>query len=390
MNGKNGSEVVLAAGLRTPWVRAGGVFQGEDAGHLGARVARELLARTGVDPGQIDQVIAGCVGPPHDQANVGRVIGLRAGLPWRVPACTVARNCASGIESATTAAALIQAGRGDLYLTLGVEVMSGYPLLFGRKMTRLFTRLFRARTLGARLAAMASFRPSFLKPRVVITEGLTDPVTGLIMGATAEKLVRDFGLSRAECDALALQSHERARAARDRGRLAKEILPLLPLGARKGAHAVEHDDGIREDQSLERLAKLKPYFEKPDGIVTVGNSCGITDGGAALLVTTAKRARELGLKPLARIRAWAWAGCDPARMGLGPVFATARVLERAGCTLADLGVIEITETEAFVSEALPQTGRIMAKDEDLCVHCGLCAERCPTAAWDMMQFDLQI
>lgn len=347
---REGREVVLAAGLRTPWVRAGGAFGGEDAGHLGALVAKELLTRAGVDGAELDEVIAGCVGPPHDQANVGRVIGLRAGVPRGVPGRTVARNCASGIEAVTSAATAIEAGVGDLYLSLGVEVMSAYPLIFGEKMTDLFARLMRARTFGARLRALASFRPSFLKPRVALMEGLTDPVSDLLMGQTAEVLARDFGITREECDAYATESHQRARRARDAGRFEAEILPVFPLGAREGATSVLHDDAIRDDQTPERLAKLRPYFEKPDGVVTVGNACGITDGAAALVVTTPDRARDLGMEPLARVRAWAWAGCDPARMGLGPVHATAGVLDAAGVALSDIGAIELNE--AFAAQVL--------------------------------------
>lgn len=342
--------IVLAAGLRTPWARAGGAFRSEDAGHLGGRICRELLARTGLAGEDVDELICGSVGPPHDQANVGRVVGLRAGLPWSVPARTVARNCASGIEAVTSAATDIVAGRGDTYLCVGVEVMSAYPLVYGRKMTALFERLSRARTLGARLSALGSFRPSFLAPRIALMEGLTDPTTGLIMGKTAELVARDFGIGRDEADRLALASHERARAARESGRFEREVLPILPLGTEQGGGALAHDDGVRDDQSLERLGKLRPYFEKPDGIVTVGNACGITDGAAALLVTTAERARELGLEPLARIKAFAWAGLDPARMGLGPVYATARVLDEAGCELSDVDVIELNE--AFAAQVL--------------------------------------
>src|SRR5690606_12282332 len=275
--------IVLAAGLRTPWARAGGVFRKEDAGHLGARVARELIARTGIDPGTITEVIAGCVGPPHDQANVGRVIALRAGVPWRVPARTVGRNCASGMEAVTTAVEAIRAGEGDVYLCVGVEVMSAYPLIMGEKLTALFAALARAKTLPQRLAALARFRPAFLKPRVALVEGLTDPTTDLIMGKTAENLARDFGIRRETMDAYAAESHRRARVARDLGRLARETLPHLPLGAKPGDRSLRHDDSIRDDQSFDKLQRPKPYFEKPDGVVTVGNSCGITDGACALL-----------------------------------------------------------------------------------------------------------
>jgi len=344
------TRVVLAAGLRLPQARAGGAYRREDAGHLGSRLARELLARTELDPADLDEVIVGCVGPPHDQANVGRVIALRAGVPRGVPAYTVGRNCASGMEAVTSAAEKIRAGRGSAYLCLGVEVMSAYPLVLNRRATGLFERLARARSPWQRLAALASFRPAMLAPRIALTEGLTDPVSGLIMGRTAERLARDFDISREEADAFALESHERARRARDAGRFDRELVCHLPLGAGEGAGSLAADDGIRDGQTLEALAKLRPYFEKPDGTVTVGNSCGITDGAAALLVCSEERARELGLEPLCVLREWAWSGCDPARMGLGPAYATARVLAAAGCELADVAAIELNE--AFAAQML--------------------------------------
>jgi acetyl-CoA acetyltransferase family protein len=187
-------------------------------------------------------------------------------------------------------------------------------------------------------------------PRIALLEGLTDPIPGLIMGKTAELLARDFDLSREDADRFALASHERAKSARDVGRFAREILPLLPLGAKDGTPALEHDDSIRDDQTPAALAKLKPVFEKPDGRVTVGNSCGITDGACALLVTTEARAEKLSLEPLARFVAWAWAGLDPARMGLGPVYASAKALDKAGLTLDDMDVIELNE--AFAAQVL--------------------------------------
>ncbi|MEM6675716.1 MAG: thiolase family protein [Planctomycetota bacterium] len=350
VNQTQGPDIVLAAGLRSPWVRAGGAFRQEDAGHLGATVARELLARTSIDPGTLDEVIVGCVGPPHDQANVGRVVALRAGVPRQVPARTVARNCASGIEAVTTAAEAIRAGVGELYLAMGLEVMSAYPLIYGKKMTGLFAKLATAKTFGKKASAIASFRPSFLAPRIALMEGLTDPISDLLMGQTAELLARDFGITREQCDEFAAESHRRAARARDAGRFHREILPVLPLGAKDGDTSVIHDDSIRDDQSPQKLGKLRPYFEKPDGVVTVGNACGITDGAGALIVTTADRARDLGLSPLAKIRAWAWAGCDPARMGLGPVYATSKVLDVTGVTLDDIGAIEVNE--AFAAQVI--------------------------------------
>jgi len=228
--------------------------------------------------------------------------------------------------------------------------MSAYPLVFNQKAVGFFSNLMRASSPGQKLGALLAFRPAMMAPRITLTEGLTDPTVGLIMGSTAEILAREFGITREAADRFALQSHQRAKAARDSGRLAREIHPHLPLGAKSGAAALAHDDGIRDDQSLEALAKLKPYFEKPDGVVTVGNACGITDGATALFVTSARRAKELGLTPLATIRGWAFAGCDPARMGLGPVYSSAKALRDAGCTLADMDVIEINE--AFAVQVL--------------------------------------
>ncbi len=341
---------VIAAGLRLPQMRAGGAFKLEDAAHLGAAAARELLAQSGVPGASIDEVIVGCVGPPQNQANVARVLALRAGVPDSVPARTIGRNCASGMDAVTSACTLIEAGRGDLFLCVGVEVMSQYPLTFGPKMTALFERLSRARSLGERLSALATFRPNFLAPRIALMEGLTDPVSGLIMGRTAELLARDFKITREDADRYACRSHQRAARARDSGRFAREVIPHLPLGAKEGDGASQHEDGIRDEQSVEALAKLKPYFEKPDGIVTVGNSCGITDGATALLITTPKRARELDLAALADIRSWAWAGLEPSRMGLGPVYASRLALEQAGAALSDMAAIEINE--AFAAQVL--------------------------------------
>jgi len=170
------------------------------------------------------------------------------------------------------------------------------------------------------------------------------------MGSTAENLARDFGITRDEADAFALESHERAMRSREAGRFAREILPHLPQGARKGSDALVHDDGIRDDQSIERLAKLRPYFEKPDGTVTVGNACGITDGACAIFVATEERAKSLGLTPLAYLKSYAWAGCDPSRMGLGPVYSSARAMEDVGVELSDIDVVEINE--AFAVQVL--------------------------------------
>ena len=343
-------KIVLAAGLRLPQAKAGGAYMGEDAAHLGTAVCRELFARTGLDPAAFDEVVCGSVGPPHDQANVGRVIALRAGVPRATPAYTVGRNCASGMQAVTSAIAEIRSGRGDLYLAVGVEHMSGYPLLYNDAAKGFFADLAGARGLGARLKALMGWRPSMLAPRIALMEGLTDPVSDMIMGSTAELLARDWDISREEADLYAAESHNRAQAARDAGRMDRELMPYFPLGAKSKQKALTADDGIRDGQNPAALARLKPYFEKPDGIVTVGNACGITDGAVALVVATEERALAEGLTPLATLRAYDWAGCDPARMGLGPVFATAKVLEQSGVELDDIGVIELNE--AFAAQVI--------------------------------------
>ncbi|MFT5286489.1 MAG: acetyl-CoA acetyltransferase family protein [Planctomycetota bacterium] len=362
-----GKRIVLAAGLRLPQVKAGGAYGAEDAGHLGASVARELLARTAIDPSQLDEVIVGCVGPPHDQANIGRVIGLRAGVPRSVPGYTVGRNCASGMQAVTDAITRIQAGNGELFMCVGTEAMSAYPLHFNQRATRFFSKLSSARSLPAKLSAIASLRPSMLAPRIAIVEGLTDPTNGLIMGKTAERLVRDFGITRDEVDAFALESHRRARIARDKGRFAREIVPFLPLGKKGAKGSMVHDDGIRDNQSMTALGRMRPYFDKPDGVVTIGNACGISDGATALIITTEERARELGMTPLAAIRSHAWAGCDPSRMGLGPVFSSVKALEQAGVEFDDVGVIEINE--AFAAQVIA-CRRAFASDSFAREHLG--------------------
>ena len=342
--------IVLATGVRTPLVRAGGAYAREDAAHLGAAVLREALARSPWRPAEVDEVIAGCVGVPHDQANVARVLSVRAGLPHATPARTVQRNCASGMEAVDCAAMAVETGRARLVACVGVEVMSRYPLTFNAAYTQLMERLARAKSPLAKARAMADFRPAMLVPQVALVEGLTDPLSGLIMGKTAEILAREWSITRAEADQYALRSHQRAASAQASGRFAAELVPHLPCGAAADAGAVVHDDAVRANQSIDALAKLPPYFEKPDGRVTVGNSCGITDGACALLVCRESTARAAGLQPLARLTGRAWAGCDPARMGLGPVVATARLLRATGRAWSDIDVVELNE--AFAAQVL--------------------------------------
>src|SRR5262249_26983693 len=245
------------------------------ADDLGRIAVSALLTRTGLDPARIDEVIFGCVAQPAEAANIARVIALRAGVPERVPALTVHRNCASGCEAFTQAYEKMCAGRGSIFVVGGTESMSQAPLLFKYKTAEKFGKLARAKKLGQKLGIMASFRPSDFQPRVGLKLGLSDPVCGLNMGETAEILAREFGICRAKQDAFALESHVRAAAAKEK--LAEEICPVYPAqsGLRHAQPAITADNGVRQDQSLEALAKLKPVFYPRHGTVAAGKSPAI-------------------------------------------------------------------------------------------------------------------
>ena len=344
----------IFGGVRTPFARAGTDLAALSASDLGNLVVRETLARAGLDGSELDEVILGCVGPDAGEANPARVAAIRAGVPVRVPAATVGRNCASGFEAVTSAADRLAAGRGSLYLVGGTESMSNYPLSYPREFARILAQASRARGLPAKVAAFARLRPSSFKPRVAILEGLTDPTCGMIMGKTAERLALEFRIPRGEQDRFACESQNRAERAREAGRLAEETLPVFaPEDGAQGPpryREVRSDNGIRPGQSEEALARLRPYFERRHGTVTVGNSSQVTDGACALLLGEEERGRALGLSPLGYLRGYAYAGCAPERMGLGPVFATSRLLEREGVSLADLDRIEMNE--AFAAQVL--------------------------------------
>ncbi len=342
----NSDRLVIVDGVRTPFCKMGTDLASPGADELGRIAVSALLARTGLDPALIDEVIFGCVAQPAEAANVARVIALRAGIPESVPAITVQRNCASGFEAVTQAQEKLSAGRGSIFVVGGTESMSNIPLLYPRAAAEKISRLSRAKTFGQRLKALTTFRFADFQPRVGLLLGLSDPVCGMNMGETAELLAREFGITRVEQDAFALQSHERALAARDR--LAGEICPVFLTD--RGGRAVVSDNGPREQQTLEGLAKLKPVFDRRNGTVTAGNASQVTDGAVALLVMSEKRAAELGFTPLGVLVGFAYAGCDPARMGLGPLFALSRVEALTGLTLADADLIEINE--AFAAQTL--------------------------------------
>lgn len=341
------AEAVIVGGVRTPFVKAGGELKETPAPELGRLVVRELLYRLDLTPSVVDELIAGNVASPVDAANLARVIALRAGIPRDRVAHTVNRNCASGMESLAEAVSRVEAGAVKSVMAVGVDSMSNVPLLFRRSAVEKFMLLSQAKTPGQKLAGLLKFRPRDFAPVIGLKLGLTDPVSGLMMGDTAEKLAREFHISRDEQDAYALQSHQKAVAAQKAGRLARETMTLYPAPT---SEPITTDIGPRDNQSMTALAKLSPYFDRRWGTITVGNACGVTDGAVALLVMEAEHAKSLGLQAIGRVRSWSFAGCDPARMGLGPVYSTAQALHSAGMTLDDIDLIELNE--AFAAQVL--------------------------------------
>lgn len=340
-------EIVVVSGWRSPLGKAGGSLAGMTAVDIGAVVLRETLARSPLHADELDAVIIGNVIQPVEAANIARVIALFAGVPQHVPAHTVQRNCASGMQAITDAAEKILSGRCDVVLAGGVESMTHAPLLFHDQFREALSSLQKARDLPAKARALLQVAKAPWKPRISLLEGLTDPTVKLNMGQTAEVLAREFGISRDSQDSFALQSHQRADAAWHDGFYAHEVLPVFPP---PGFAAVCRDDGIRAGQSMQALGRLKPVFDRPLGTVTAGNSSQITDGAAMLILTHRQKAEARGWPVLGYIHDWAYSGCDPARMGLGPVFCSSRVLHNRGLSMRDIARVEINE--AFAAQVL--------------------------------------
>ncbi len=340
-----GREVYIVDGARTPFLKARGRPGPFRAAELALGCARPLLARQPFMPDALDQVVLGCVMPGPDEANIARVVALRLGCGKDVPAYTVQRNCASGLQALDSAAKDIALGRADLVLAGGVESMSHAPVLLNEAMVAWLADLNRARSAWDKLRVIASLRAKHLKPVIGLLRGLTDPVVGLSMGQTAENLAWRFGISREAMDAYALRSHQRLARAQDEGLLG-EIEPLYDTRGK----AYLDDDGLRRDTSMESLARLKPVFDKPFGNVTAGNSAQITDGAAALILASDKAVKQYDLPVLGRIVDCEWAGVLPEQMGLGPVHASTPLLRRHKLGLHDVDYWEINE--AFAAQVL--------------------------------------
>ena len=360
---KSPRDVVIVEGYRTPFAKAGTKLKTVHAAKLGQYALKDLIAELNLDVNVVDEVIIGNTGSPSDAVNISRVVALNSGIPQRTSAFTVHRNCASALESISTGFERIRSGTMDVVVAGGTENMSQMPLIMPPSMTGIIERLGTAKTTGQKLGALWNWFKADLsqikemvttppmmktkyKPIIAIVEGLTDPFVGINMMGTAEILAKEWGITREEQDRFALRSHQRAVAAKSK--LAEEITPVYVEPDFK--EVVTEDVGPRAEQTMEALAKLKPMVDKVTGTVTAGNACPITDGAAMVLLMSRERAESLGYKPLARIRGYAFAGLEPERMGLGPVYSSPLALQRAGLTMKDMGRVELNE--AFAAQVI--------------------------------------
>jgi 3-oxoadipyl-CoA thiolase len=346
-------EAIILSAVRTPVGRYAGVLKDVRPDDLAALVIAEAVQRAHIDADSIEDVILGCANQSgEDNRNVARMALLLAGLPVHVAGQTVNRLCGSGLQAVNSAAQAIQTGMGDTFVAGGVESMTRAPFVLG-KADSAFSRNMKLEdtTLGWR----------FINPKL---SAVHHPYS---MGETAENVAEKYGISRADQDAFALRSHQRAVAAQQSGRFAAEIVPVT-IPQKKGEPViVALDEHPRADTTLQKLAALKPAFRK-DGSVTAGNSAGINDGAAALVMMAQGRAQKLGLHPRARIVASAVAGVDPAYMGLGPIPATRKVLQRAGLSIKDMDLVELNE--AFAVQVLECVRELEIDEEKLNVNGG--------------------
>ena len=337
--------VYIVDGSRTPFLKAKGKPGEFAAVDLALGCARPLLARQPFSAEQLDEVIVGCMMPAPDEANIARVIALRLGCGKKVPAWTVQRNCASGMQSIDSAATDISLGRANLVLAGGVEAMSHSPVLLNNEMVGWLGRLAMSKKPLDKLKTFLALRPHHLKPIIGLLRGLTDPVVGLSMGQTAENIAHRFNIDRLTMDTFAVQSHERLSAAQEAGTL-KEIEALYD----KKGHVYLNDVGVRSDSSVERLSKLRPVFDRQFGNVTAGNSAQITDGAAMLLLASEEAVKEFKLPVMGKLIDSNWAGLEPAQMGLGPVHSITPILQRNDLSIKDIDYWEINE--AFAAQVL--------------------------------------
>jgi acetyl-CoA acyltransferase len=341
-----GRRAAVVAGLRTPFVKAGTDFRDLSAVDLGAAVVNELVARSGIAPKEFDSVVFGQVIPSPIVTLIGREMVLRTQLPRSVQAHTVARACATSIQTTTDAADQIVLGHSDCAISGGAESISDAPIFASRTLAQALVEVSRARSLGERAKILSALRPHDFAP---VPPALKEPTTGLTMGESAELMAQKNGISREAQDELAFRSHSRAAAAWADGKFDAEVMhvPVPPRYDRTSAR----DNIVRKDTTVEALAQLKPVFDKRYGTITAGNASPLTDGAAALVVMSEEKARALGIRPLGFVKAYAYAALDPKDQLLqGPAYAAPVALDRAGLTLRDMDLVDMHE--AFAAQVL--------------------------------------
>ncbi len=338
-------KTAIIAGCRTPFVRSGTHFSRLTAIDLGRHAVTELMARSEIPPGEVDQIVYGTVVHDPQAPNIAREVGL-ATLPKDVPAVTVSRACASANQAISDGVNLIESGQADVVVAGGAECLSRIPILVSDRLSRTLVAASRAKTLGARLRTFARIRPRDLVP---VAPAIAEYSTGESMGEAAERMAKENGIGREDQDRWALASHLKAHAGTEDGRLTAEIAPLYVPP--KYTTTVEKDNGIRPDTSMEALSALRPVFDRKFGSVTAGNSSPLTDGASAVLLMSPERAKGLGMEPLGYVRSYAITALDPAAQLLqGPAYAAPLALDRAGLTMADIDLLEMHE--AFAAQVL--------------------------------------
>lgn len=340
------NNVYIVDGSRSPFLKARGKPGPFQASDLGVQAATPLLMRQPFAAEEIDEVIVGCVGPGADEVNIGRVISLRAGCGDKTPAWTVQRNCASGMQAVDCAFSNILLGKADLVLAGGAEAMSHSPVLYNNHMVNWLANMNSSKTPLQKIKTISQIRPKFFTPVIGLLKGLTDPVIGLSMGQTAENLAHKFNITREDMDRYAVDSHLRLVHAQENGYFEGEIETLYDdMG-----NTYTKDDGVRPDSSMEKLAKLKPVFDKKHGNVTAGNSAQITDGASWIILASEHAVKKYKLDVMGRLIASNWAALDPRYMGLGPVHATVPMLQAQNLKADDIDYWELNE--AFATQVL--------------------------------------
>ena len=345
------SDVVIVSAARTPIGRYGGALRDVHPAELGAVAARAAIARAGLTTADVDDVWVGHGRQAGSGPNPGRQVGHRAGIPHTTPAQTINKACASGLQAIVSGAQSILLGESNVVLAGGIESMSRMPYMIDSIDAR----------WGHRMG-------NFTLVDAMYRDGFQCPISDMIMGETAEKLAREYGITRDESDGFALESQRKAKAATDAGHFTREIVPITPPGA--AGSGLDRDEHPRGDTTMESLNKLPPVFGGA-GIITAGSSSGITDGGAAVVLTSAEHAHARRLKPLAKILGWASAGVDPSIMGIGPVPAIRKLEQRIGLTIDDYDLVELNE--AFAQQVLAVLKDIPISAERLNVNGGAIA-----------------